>query len=44
MDKPEERPVPDGYKVVYRRSFVHPRTKRRVYAKSGKSFRFIVRA
>lgn len=39
MADPAE-PPPKGGRVIYCRSFVHPKSKRRIYAKPGKVFRF----
>lgn len=39
----KRQPPPPGYKLVFCRSFVHPKTKRRVYPKRGKSFAFLVK-
>ena len=36
--------APNGWRWVYTRSFVHWRSKRRVYRKNGGFFRFLVRA
>lgn len=37
------RAPPPGYRLVFCRWFVHPKTKRRVYPKRGKTFAFWVK-
>jgi len=40
---PGDRKAPPGYRLVIVRSFVHPKTRRRVYPKNGKYFAFFVK-
>jgi hypothetical protein len=39
----EKRDAPPGYRWVFCRSYVHPRTRRRIFAKNGKCFAFMVK-
>jgi len=34
---------PKGGRLVFCRSYIHPKTRRRIYARSGKVFRFWVK-
>jgi hypothetical protein len=37
-----QKPAPKGFKWVYCRSYVHPKSRKRIYARSGKVFAFLV--
>lgn len=40
---PKKKAAPPGYKWVFCRSFIHRRTGKRIFPKSGKVFSFLVR-
>jgi hypothetical protein len=42
MSKSKWAPPPRGYKYIYRRWRINPKTKQREYPKSGRYFRMLV--
>jgi len=41
--EPGSQPAPAGFRWVFCKSYTHPKTRRRIYAKTGKCFAFLVR-